>query len=139
MSNDQQQAFVGPRVVFAGAQMRRKPAFGLAEYTLCVPASSVFFRREGSLQRSPVGTARSRLWVSSCVDRNDRFANLPVFAAAAVMLLGVVSAVAEQPSNADPFNGLSHGGQKAWCIVARTATDDRRKNKVAAVIDHRRE
>jgi hypothetical protein len=139
MGKDQQPAFGGACAVGAGAQVGGEPAFGAAEDAFGLPSSSVFVRGEVAPQRATVFAARRELGMSSGVNRNDRFANAPLFAAPAVMFFRVIGSVAKQPTDRDPPHRFFDGGQEAGCVVARPSTKNRRQDEMAAMIDDGRE
>jgi len=136
MGDHQHQAFVRSRRFGAGMQMRRQPTLGTAEYALHMPTPPVFFRGEVTLHFATVSASGGRLWPSTMVDRDDRFANLPVLPAASVKLLGIVRGVAQQATNAGVLDRLGHGRQKARGVIAWTVTHHSRQDQMAAVIGH---
>jgi hypothetical protein len=77
--------------------------------------------------------------MSSSVNRNDRFANAPLFAASSVMFFRVIGSVAKQSADGDAPHRLFDGRQEAGCVITRPSTKNRRQDEMTAMIDDGRE
>jgi len=139
MGKYQQQALIGSGGFVSGAQVGRQAALGTAEDAFRMPTSSIFFSREVLLHLAAIRPASHPVRSSSVIDGNDRFRNLPVFAAASMMLLGIVGSVAQQSADTNVLCCLFHSRQEARCVIAGTTTDDGREDEVAAMVSNYRE
>jgi hypothetical protein len=132
----QQKTFIDSGGVVSGVQVRRQSALGATKDAFHLPTSPVFLRGKVTLHLAAISATGRDSRSAAVVDRNDRFGNLPVFAAATMMLFGVVGSIAQQATDSCVFGGLLHGRQKAGRIIAGAATDDGRQDEVASMIDH---
>lgn len=139
MCEHQEHAFDGPCAIGACAQVRGESTLGAAEHAFGLPALAVFLLGEVALHLAAVRTAGLGVRMPAMIDRDDRFANPPLFVAAPMVLFGIVRSVAHEPTNRDAAHRFLHGRQEAGRVVARATTDDGRENEVAAMVDDCRE
>ena len=72
------------------------------------------------------------------IDRDDRFANSPLFVTTPMMLFGVEGSVGQKTSDRDSAHRFFHHRQESRRIVARSTTDQGRQNEMAAMVNDRR-
>jgi hypothetical protein len=139
MCEHQKHAFDGACAIGAGAQVRGEATLGAAEHAFGLPALAVFLLGKVALHLAAVRTAGLGVRMPAMIDRDDRFANSPLFVASPMVLFGIVRSVRHEPTNRDAAHRFLHHRQKSRCVVARATTDDGGENEVTAMVDDRRE
>jgi hypothetical protein len=139
MREHQEHAFDGACAIGAGAQVRGEATLGAAEHAFGLPSLAVFLLGKVALHLAAVRAAGLGVRMSAMIDRDDRFANSPLFVAAPMVLFGIVRSVRHEPTNRDAAHRFLHHRQESRCVVARATTDDGGENEVTAMVDDRRE
>lgn len=139
MCQHQEQAFDRACAIGASAEVGGEPAFGTAEHAFCLPTLAVFVLGKIALHLAAVRAAGLRVGMPAVINRNDGFANPPLFVAASMVLFGIVGSVGHESSNPNAAHRFLDNRQEAGRVVAGAAADRGREDKMAAIIDDRRE
>lgn len=135
MCEHQEHAFDGACAIGAGAQVRGEATLGAAEHAFGLPTLAVFVLGKITFHLAAVRATGLGLRMPAMIDRDDRFANPPIFVAAPMVLFGIVRSVGHEPSNRDAAHRFFHHRQEARCVVAGATTDHGGENEVAAMVD----
>ena len=117
-------------------QRRSQAPFVLGDGAFGMPAAAVEPFGESIKHPPTIRTWRSVGWRTARVDRNNRRGDAEFFTTHAVMQLGVVGPVAEEPVDRQISNGLRYGGQEVRGIVAGTVTYPQCGDQVRGVMSH---
>jgi hypothetical protein len=112
MCEHQEHAFDGASAIGAGAQIRGKATLGAAKHAFGLPALAVFLLRKVCLHLAAVRAAGPSVRMPAMIDRDDCFANSPLFLAAPMVLFGIVRSVRHESTNRDAAHRFLHGRKK---------------------------
>src|SRR5437763_981739 len=104
-------------------QRRAEQALVPRERAFRLPALAVLAAVEATLHLAAILGRRLSLLLAAAVERNDRRANLQVFAAESMILLAVESRVAQDAIEAKHEPRFSHGRAELRRIVAGPRAD----------------
>ncbi len=139
MGEDAKDEFAGLGVIAAGGQSRSEPPFVLTEAALCVPALVVEGAVEAFAHAPSVWRLRPAPPGVAPVEADHRPPNAEVFAAEPVVVLGVVTRIAQDSVDSDQRACLPHGGNEVGRVLARPDAGHRSQNEMGGRVHDSRQ
>ena len=139
MGEDVDLAVVLTGDVCAGTERGADSALQARNGAFDLPPLGVLAPGEVQLHRTSVGRLGHRVGVAARVDGDDGLGYAELFAAVAVMGLGIVGAVGQQSADADAGGRLVDGRQEVGRVVLRSEPDHQGGDQVRGVLGHDRQ